>query len=96
MALTITINITDDEEKILLNDLLDIDLWFQDLRVGKINNAEKRLARSRRAELVERGRTTIPASNRDLALDALNDPTHKNRAQRDAAAGPPPIPGPPA
>ncbi len=35
MALTITINIDDTEEKVLKDNLLDIDQWVQDAVVGK-------------------------------------------------------------
>ena len=38
MALTITIEINDHNEKLLLNDLLDIDDWVQAAVIGKINN----------------------------------------------------------
>jgi len=38
MALTVTVEISDHNEKVLLNDLLDIDDWVQQAVVGKINN----------------------------------------------------------
>ena len=38
MALTVTVDISDLNEKILLNDLLDIDDWVQLAVLGKINN----------------------------------------------------------
>ena len=37
MALTLTVNISDHNEKVLLNDLLDIDAWVQAAVTGKIN-----------------------------------------------------------
>ena len=38
MAKTITIKIDDTDEKVMLNDLLDIDTWVQEAVTGKINN----------------------------------------------------------
>ena len=43
MAITITVNIDDTNEKILKNDLLDINQWVQDAVAGKQNNCWKRL-----------------------------------------------------
>ena len=42
MALTITVSINDTDEKILKNDLLDVNQWVQDAVTGKINNSWKR------------------------------------------------------
>ena len=42
MALTITVSINDTDEKILKNDLLDLNQWVQDAVTGKINNSWKR------------------------------------------------------
>jgi len=42
MALNITITIDDTNEKVLKNDLLDINQWVQDAVVGKQNNCWKR------------------------------------------------------
>jgi hypothetical protein len=41
--LTITIKIDDTDQKVLLNDLTDINQWFQDAATGKINNCWKRM-----------------------------------------------------
>ena len=37
MALTITVNISDHNEKVLLHDLLDINAWVQAAVTGKID-----------------------------------------------------------
>jgi len=42
MALTITVSINDTDEKIMKNDLLDLNQWVQDAVDGKINNCWKR------------------------------------------------------
>ena len=35
--LTITIKVSDTDQTVLKNDLLDIDTWVQDAMTGKIN-----------------------------------------------------------
>ena len=42
MALTITVSISDIDEKIMKNDLLDVNQWVQDAVTGKQNNCWKR------------------------------------------------------
>ncbi len=44
MALTITVNVSDHQEKVLLNDLIDVDAWVQAAVTGKINKCGKRMA----------------------------------------------------
>ena len=43
MAIEIKITIDDTDEKILKDNLVDIDSWFQNAAVGKINNCWKRM-----------------------------------------------------
>ena len=86
MALTITVDISDADQKALLNDLLDIDAWVQAAVVGKINNCKKRMAIEATAVLkADASVETMPATDDGLitALLARND--YKNRAERDAA-----------
>ena len=86
MALTITVNISDADEKAMLNDLLDIDDWVQKAVLGKINNCKKRMAQSATAVLkADDSVETMPATDDGLiaALFARDD--YKNRAERDAA-----------
>ena len=42
MAQTITVSISDTDEKIMKNDLLDVNQWVQDAVTGKQNNCWKR------------------------------------------------------
>ena len=42
MALTITVSISDTDEKVMKNDLLDLNQWVQDAVTGKKNNCWKR------------------------------------------------------
>tara|TARA_R110001606_G_scaffold71981_1_gene165811 strand:- start:269 stop:421 length:153 start_codon:yes stop_codon:yes gene_type:complete len=45
MALTITVSISDTDEKVMKNDLLDLDQWVQDAVDGKKHNCWKRFQR---------------------------------------------------
>lgn len=88
MAVIVTVNISDADEKALLNDLLDIDDWVQLAVVGKINNCKKRMAVEATAVLkADASVESMPATDEGLqkALFARDD--YKNRAERDAARG---------
>ena len=87
MALTITVEISDRNEKILLNDLLGIDDWVQAAVVGKINNCKKRLANDATAILkADASVETMPATDDGLITALLARDDYKTRAERDAAA----------
>lgn len=89
MALTVTINISDLDEKILLNDLLDIDDWCQLAVLGKINNCKKRMATQSTAVLkADASVETMPATDDGLINALLARDDYKNRAARDAEASP--------
>ena len=89
MALTITIEISDHNEKLLLNDLLDIDDWVQAAVVGKINNCGKRMAIKATAVLkADASVETMPATDLGLQNALLARDDYKNRAERDAASSP--------
>ena len=87
MALTITVEISDRNEKILLNDLLGIDDWVQAAVVGKINNCKKRMANDATAILkADASVETMPATDDGLITALLARDDYKTRAERDAAA----------
>ena len=87
MALTVTVNISDADEKAMLNDLLDIDDWVQKAVIGKINNCKKRMAQSATAILKADGSVeTMPATDDGLVAALLARDDYKNRAERDAAS----------
>ena len=87
MALTVTISISDLDEKILLNDLLDIDDWEQLAVLGKINNCKKRMANGATAVLkADASVETMPATDDGLISALLARDDYKNRAERDAAS----------
>ena len=85
MALTITVEISDRNEKILLNDLLGIDDWVQAAVVGKINNCKKRMANDATAILkADASVETMPATDDGLITALLARDDYKTRAEREA------------
>jgi len=86
MALNITITIDDTNEKILKNDLLDINQWVQDAVVGKQNNCWKRFQQEWTTKLMndESFTDAIPSNKEDFVNLVLSRPDYKTREQRDA------------
>jgi hypothetical protein len=89
MAVTVTVEISDHNEKLLLNDILDIDDWVQAAVLGKINNCGKRMATQATAVLkADASVETMPATDLGLQNALLARDDYKNRAERDAASRP--------
>ena len=89
MALTVTVNIGDADEKAMLNDLLDIDDWVQAAVVGKINNCKKRMAdQASKVLKADASVETMPATDDGLITALLARDDYKTRAERDAASSP--------
>ena len=85
MAVTITVNFSDHNEKVLLHDLLDINTWVQAAVDGKINNCGKRMAIEATAVLkADNSVTSMPATDQGLQEALLARSDYKNRAQREA------------
>lgn len=78
------IEISDEEQKYLENDLLDIGAWITGAVVGKIHNCMKRAAREYEQYAKASGLTSIPVKDEDKAKALFALPTYKNRAARDA------------
>jgi hypothetical protein len=84
MAVTITVQVSTTNEKILLNDLLDIDDWVQKAVAGKINNCKKRMAVQATAVLkADSDVETMPATDDGLIAALLARDDYKNRAARE-------------
>lgn len=83
MGLRYTYDFTDEEEKILLDSILDIKGWFDDAIKGKISNCTGHGAKRWKEHLIKKGVTTMKAEDKDLITDAFQDPDYKNRSQRD-------------
>lgn len=81
---TITIQISDVDESIMLNDLLDIDAWFQDACRGKISSCTTRFKQEWTEKLfADPSIMSIPANDVEFVKLVLLRPDYKNRASRD-------------
>ena len=89
MALTVTVEISDHNENVLLHNIRDVDDWVQAAVVGKINNCSKRMANEATVVLkADASVETMPATDDGLITALLARDDYKNRAERDAADNP--------
>lgn len=87
MALTITVNISDHQEKVLLNDLIDVDAWVQAAVAGKLAKCGKRMADQASQVLkADSSVESMPATDEGLQKALLARSDYKDRAARDKAA----------
>ena len=86
-TITLTVTATDLEQKILLNDLLDIDDWVQAAFAGKKNNCWKRFHSDWSNRLLNDESFTdpIPSNQADFVALVTARDDYKNRAEQDAA-----------
>ena len=87
MAVTITIMVDDTDEKVLLNDLLDIQEWVQGAVYGKVNNCWKRMQQSWTQRLMNDDSFTdsIPSNKADFVTLVTSRDDYQTRSERDAA-----------
>tara|TARA_B100000989_G_scaffold24126_1_gene15660 strand:+ start:942 stop:1217 length:276 start_codon:yes stop_codon:yes gene_type:complete len=85
MAKTITVKIDDTDEKVMLNDLIDIDEWVQDAVTGKINNCWKRMQQNWTNQLMndESFTDSIPSNKSDFVKMVTARSDYKDRVARD-------------
>tara|TARA_B100000941_G_scaffold206058_1_gene150338 strand:- start:200 stop:472 length:273 start_codon:yes stop_codon:yes gene_type:complete len=86
MAMTITIEISDVEEKILKNELVDPDLWVKQAAEGKINNIWKRMQSSWVTTLMNDDSFTdaIPSNQTDFVALVTAREDYKTAAENAA------------
>jgi hypothetical protein len=87
MATTVTITINDTDEKVLLNDLVNIQEWVQGAVDGKIHNCWKRMQQNWTQQLMNDDSFTdpIPSNKVDfIALVTARD-DYQTRSERNAA-----------
>ena len=89
---TKTVSITDDDQKLLSNDLYNdmsnnagIDDWIQKALDGKINNCWKRFQREWTTKLMDDSSFTdpIPSNKSDFIALVTARSDYKNRKKRD-------------
>ena len=85
-TITLTVNVTDTEQAILLNDLLNINDWLQAAMVGKKNNCWKRMQTEWTTKLMNDSDFTdsIPSNQADFVTLVTGRSDYKTRTQRDA------------
>jgi hypothetical protein len=86
-TMTITVEIDDTDQKVLLNDLLDINQWVQDAVTGKKNNCWKRMQQDWTTKLMEDSSFTdpIPSNKADFVALVTARSDYKTRTERDAS-----------
>ena len=88
-TLTITVQVTDTEQSIMLNDLPNINDWVQDAVTGKKNNCWKRMQTEWTTKLMNDDSFTdpIPSNQSDFVALVTAREDYSTRTERDAAAG---------
>jgi hypothetical protein len=82
--LNITIEISDVDQIILENDLLDIEQWVNGAIQGKISKCKKRIVTQWQQKLFDDPDVdTLPASTDGLVREVIRRSDYKNRKQRD-------------
>lgn len=86
-TITLTVEVTDTEQAILLNDLLDIDEWLQSAMDGKKNNCWKRMQQEWTTKLMNDDSFTdpIPSNQADFVALVTARSDYKTRNERDSA-----------
>ena len=86
--LTITVKVSDTDQTVLKNDLLDIDAWVQDAMTGKINNCWKRMQTEWTTKLMndESFTDSIPSNKADFVTLVTSRSDYKDRKARDEAS----------
>ena len=78
-----TVTIDDTDQKIMKNDLVDIDAWVQDAVIGKKNNTWKRFQSEWTKKLMDDESFTdaIPSNKTDFVNLVLARPDYKTKLQ---------------
>ena len=86
--LTITVKVSDTDQLVLKNDLLDIDTWVQEAMTGKINNCWKRMQTEWTTKLMndESFTDSIPSNKADFVKLVTSRSDYKDRKARDEAS----------
>ena len=87
-TLNIKIKLNDTDQKVLKNELLDIDQWCQDAIAGKINNCWKRMQSEWTTKLMNDDSFTdsIPSNKTDFVnlITARSDYKTRDEREKDA------------
>jgi len=83
MALNVSYIISDTDEKILLNDVYDIDEWIKFAIAGKINNCWNRFEQEWTPKLMDDPNVESIPANKDLYVEMVTSRSdYQNRSER--------------
>ena len=83
MALNVSYTISNTDEKILLNNILDIQEWVDGAITGKINQCWKRLEQEWTPKLMQESNIESIPANKDLYVEMVTSRSdYQNRSQR--------------
>ena len=87
-TITLTVEVTDTEQAILLNDLLNINDWLQGAMDGKKNNCWKRMQQEWTTKLMndESFTDSIPSNQADFVALVTAREDYQTRTERDAVS----------
>ena len=87
-TITLTVEVTDTEQAILLNDLLNIDDWLQAAMAGKKANCWKRMQQEWTTKLMndESFTDSIPSNQAAFVALVTAREEYVTRTERDAAS----------
>ena len=86
-TLTITVEVTDTEQAVMLNDLTSINDWVQDAVTGKKNNCWKRMQQESTTKLMNDVSFTdsIPSNQADFVALVTARADYKTRQEKEDA-----------
>ena len=89
-TITLTVEVTDTEQAVLLNDLTNINDWVQGAVTGKKNNCWKRMQSEWTTKLMNDASFTdsIPSNQADFVTLVTARADYQTRTERDAASTP--------
>jgi len=89
-TLTITVTIDDTDQKVLKDNLNDINAWVQDAVTGKVNNCWKRMQQEWTTKLMndESFTDAIPSNKADFVTLVTARADYKTMAEKVAASSP--------
>jgi len=89
-TITLTVEVTDTEQAVMLNDLTNINDWVQAAVTGKKNNCWKRMQSEWTTKLMNDDSFTdsIPSNQADFVTLVTARADYQTRTERDAASTP--------
>ena len=89
-TITLTVEVTDTEQAVMLNDLLDINDWVQGAVTGKKNNCWKRMQTEWTTKLMNDASFTdsIPSNQADFVALIIARADYLTRKELEDSAAP--------